>query len=384
MSRARNILISSKGIPTRDPIADLMGQKLAAMSAPVVDITGTLPLSFTARAQQALRNYRFYGTSEGAGGETENLFNYRAKDTANGYVANAYLTNAGEITSSDAWWISEYIPVEENSAYTVFTGTYNNPSACFYDSNKEFLAGYKYGNQSPRNVTSPNNARYARISVRAGIQANVQFYKGTYTTGPAYQPYGYQIPLTVTSGQNTDTYPLYIGSTKLGAEEYVDYESGKVYKEPPNIFDYTAKDTNKGYIANTYIKTDGSTISSSSAWVSEYIEVTEGETYALTNFATTAAAYAMCRYDASKNFVSGSATKFLFRTVIPSGVKYIRITVPDSLETTASIKLDRQIPTDPPAPFPAITAYEGENTLSSSETVGSVTVTGRISEIPEL
>ena len=38
-------------------------------------------------------------------------------------------------------------------------------------------------------------------------------------------------------------------------------------------------------------------------------------------------------------------------------------------------------PTDPPAPFPAIQAYQGENTLSSTETVGEVTVKGRISEI---
>ena len=38
-------------------------------------------------------------------------------------------------------------------------------------------------------------------------------------------------------------------------------------------------------------------------------------------------------------------------------------------------------PTDPPAPLPAIDAYQGENTLSSTETLGEVTVKGRISEI---
>ena len=37
-------------------------------------------------------------------------------------------------------------------------------------------------------------------------------------------------------------------------------------------------------------------------------------------------------------------------------------------------------PTDPPAAFPAIIAYAGENTLSSTETVGSVTIKGRIKE----
>lgn len=38
-------------------------------------------------------------------------------------------------------------------------------------------------------------------------------------------------------------------------------------------------------------------------------------------------------------------------------------------------------PTDPPVPFPAISTYQGENTLSSTETVGEVSVTGKIKEI---
>lgn len=42
---------------------------------------------------------------------------------------------------------------------------------------------------------------------------------------------------------------------------------------------------------------------------------------------------------------------------------------------------DYLVPTDPPVPFPSITAYKGENTLSSTETVGEVSVTGKIKEI---
>ena len=38
-------------------------------------------------------------------------------------------------------------------------------------------------------------------------------------------------------------------------------------------------------------------------------------------------------------------------------------------------------PTDPPAAFPAITAYAGENTLSSTETVGNVTIKGIIKAV---
>ena len=42
---------------------------------------------------------------------------------------------------------------------------------------------------------------------------------------------------------------------------------------------------------------------------------------------------------------------------------------------------DYLVPTDPPVPLPEIQTYKGENTLSSTETVGEVSVTGKIKEI---
>lgn len=42
---------------------------------------------------------------------------------------------------------------------------------------------------------------------------------------------------------------------------------------------------------------------------------------------------------------------------------------------------DYLVPTDPPVPLPAINTYKGENTLSSTETLGEVTVKGRIKEV---
>lgn len=37
-------------------------------------------------------------------------------------------------------------------------------------------------------------------------------------------------------------------------------------------------------------------------------------------------------------------------------------------------------PTDPPLPLPAIETFNGENTLDSTETLGEVTIKGRIKE----
>lgn len=42
---------------------------------------------------------------------------------------------------------------------------------------------------------------------------------------------------------------------------------------------------------------------------------------------------------------------------------------------------DYLVPTDPILPFSEISTYQGENTLSSTETVGEVSVTGKIKEI---
>lgn len=56
-------------------------------------------------------------------------------------------------------------------------------------------------------------------------------------------------------------------------------------------------------------------------------------------------------------------------------------TITGSLPLTFRAKGDTLTQTDPPQAFPAITAYQGENTLSSTETVGSVSVTGKIKEV---
>lgn len=109
------ILKSSKNLRASDAFAELWGKSIAD-SWDIITITGTLPLTFEAKGE-ALKNYRLYGTSEGAGAETE----------------------SGE-------------------------------------------------------------------------------------------PEGYQIPLTNTSGEQSDTYPLYIGDAKLYEDEYVDYQEQKIYR----------------------------------------------------------------------------------------------------------------------------------------------------------
>lgn len=44
------------------------------------------------------------------------------------------------------------------------------------------------------------------------------------------EPAGYKLPMTMESGEESTTTPIYIGDSKLGEEEYVDYASGKIYR----------------------------------------------------------------------------------------------------------------------------------------------------------
>lgn len=226
-------LKASKGIYTDDTLAKIWGAKLRKGGVVETSITGNLPLAFDGLKAAALKNYRLYGTSEGSGVETENLFDKDAKDTNNGYISGHYIRSDGDIITNENWIVSEYTPVSDTEyaglyLYEINT-TANQPSIEFYDINKSTLGRTSYQENSSIYVSIPSNAVYFRASIRVSNMNSAVIKYGS-TAPETYIPFGYQIPLTVMSGQNTDTYQLYIGSTKLGAEEYVDYASGKIFR----------------------------------------------------------------------------------------------------------------------------------------------------------
>ena len=276
MTSWTEILKANKGLHARDSFSELWGLKLKAARAEFPDytITGTLPLSFNSRVAGALKNYRIYGDSDGSGVQTENLFDYTAQDTDNGFRANKYLNGVGGVNDSSNHNISEYIEIEPSTVYSLCQPRAQLAvSMCFYNSEKSFISSVVEGN-AITTVTSPANAKYVRFTILISYQSEIMFVLGS--TAPAsYIPYGYKIPISLSDGTSTSNYDLFIGDTKLGEEEYLDYAEQKIYKD-----------------------------------------------------------------------VSGTLT-----------------------------------PTDPPIPLPAINAYKGENTLSSTETLGEVSVKGRISEV---
>ena len=210
---------------------------------PYTNITGNLPLQFNSRVTANLKTYRLYGTSEGAGvacgsgepegykipltntsGVTENELDPDNANIINGYIGktiiagisyrtcyikcnqNATYTAKGFVEHSRFYVAYTYeLPQIGVSVYDAINASYSRTATITTDGNAQYLCVYYY---------NPNDATYTADEVLHGIV----IVSGS-TAPDHYIPHRY-----------TADYNLYIGSTKLGAEEYVDYASGKIYR----------------------------------------------------------------------------------------------------------------------------------------------------------
>lgn len=200
----------------------LMGK---AQSGDTKTISGTLPFYVRSRASQILENYIIYGTASGAGVETENLFDI------------SIFEEIGETTFK-----SKKITLEPNTAYTMSSNASLIPkgggaSIVLFSVGESPTTANNgvYEDHPTTRTTNANGELY--IGLRNGLPSleyDVTIYKTMLTEGSTapstYIPHGYKLPITVTSNGTTTDYPVYIGDTQLGEEEYVDYEEQKVYK----------------------------------------------------------------------------------------------------------------------------------------------------------
>ena len=206
---------------------------------------------------------------------------------------------------------------------------------------------------------------------------------GVETSGT--EPAGYKLPLTITSGAQSQDYPLYIGSTKLGAEEYLDYGEQKVYKRTENLWD-------ESYLLINY----GSTTTPRY----KVLYVGDGDFTVSTNLPKHTHYPSLALLSGSKNTGGmndgdfSSATWAEHPHTVASENGYITIVYRKfpydprnywcmlNAGSTAETYAPYLNPTDPPVPLPEILTYQGENTLSSTETLGEATIKGRINELP--
>jgi len=129
--------------------------------------------------------------------------------------------NTGNVGTSNGWSATDFIPIEENTAYT-FSGITNSTSdvagTAFYDENKTFISAV-----TPRiyTFTTPANSKYMRISLTSENPVGVMVNAGS--TALPYEPYTGGLP------SPNPSYPVDINSAgiKGNAElpnEYIEIE----------------------------------------------------------------------------------------------------------------------------------------------------------------
>ena len=191
------------------------------------EITGELPIDFRSNGDDLL-GYRIYGTADGSGVQTENVADISASALiqVNAQGAMRYGVIVPDIPAGE-WTISMNTPVR-NPYYlvkrvgSVYTNIGNTsglfvPQTITLDEQCDLIIR----TASPIEITWED---YFGVNL-----VNMMVTKGSIPPS-IYIPYGYKLPLTVTNGTETKTTDIYIGDSKLGEAEYVDYGEQKIYK----------------------------------------------------------------------------------------------------------------------------------------------------------
>lgn len=221
------------GIPTINFFDLLFAQSISGEKWQVYE--GTLPATISANGAD-MRQYQVYGATGGVGDRTVQLFDKNATDVNNGFVFGAYLNDDNSQTLYSQMAISEFISITPGQSYflryRLKTLSYNVPSFCFYDSNKEFISGEKYNNINNLTFTSPQNAHYIRFTFQLAFYELVVLCLATDIPEGDVTPYGYKLDMSVSDGTTSTTIPIYIGDEPLWAvntyADCADYQKQKV------------------------------------------------------------------------------------------------------------------------------------------------------------
>ena len=331
------------------------------------DTYTTLPATFQTSGAD-VENYQVYGASSGVGEETENLFTEEGSGLiqVTGSGDQRFGKSLGKLPAGDydlsyvrSGEINLFVTFKENG--DTYRGTKNNPTAF--------------------TVLSTDD----EVIIRTSYASDDKTWAELGFTDIVVKISGYKIPILCQSKIVTD-----------------------------NLFDKNATDANNGYVDGYHLISDGTTRSNSSWAISEYMPITGGLNYTF-NYGSLSSSPAICYYDSDKHFISGVpyGGQSPKNVSVPQNISYIRFSfmksyVDDIMFVQANSLPDHYIPhfyqsnydlfigdsklyedeyvdyqeqkiykdvsgtltpTDPPAPFPALSTYIGENNLSVDTTV---------------
>ncbi|MEB7723381.1 polysaccharide deacetylase family protein [Mammaliicoccus fleurettii] len=229
---------------------------------------------------------------------SKNLFNIDAaiKD-------KAINKSTGLLESLSGWFVSDFIPVEKGQAYK----RSKNAEILIYDINKQYISFY--GN-SDTSLTIPSTTSYVRLNIQSSNISEFQFEKGSTTTD--FQEYG----ITV-NGLNLDQNSIKANSISNDKIKDKTLEKSKVsfIQESNNLFNIQTITRDKSLADNGNITDNINYV------ISDYIDVTPGETYNTNN-----KQYGYVLYDSFKNYIGGRGQATTSVT-IPTNAKYIRLNI---------------------------------------------------------
>ena len=303
-----------------------------------------------------------------------------------------------DVSNLSANTYSDYIPLKQNytipqsrdtgGEYTFYLGNSGATLGLFIeflDSDKihieEWQCATSWRKSTAYSDMAGSTIAYIRFYVRADFTIQMtmspMFSKNSNLT--SYVPHFQQ-----------SNYDLFIGDSKLYEDEYLEYAEQKMYKRTANLFDVTKE------IVGEYLSTEtGGLKHTVNSNTSDFINVAPFDyvtiVLELDGTLHSTAAREWCGYDQNKQYIGGGSgfgvyivegIQKVIVTIKVTGIYYIRFDYDKSHtnimlvegSTAPSSYIPYLQPTDPPVPFPTIQTYQGENTLSSTETLNSFSI----------
>jgi len=212
----------------------------------------------------------------------------------------------GNVTTVEGFAVSNDIMVEQNKTYYIYN--YHKASAqqgAWYDGSGKYISGFTSTAESKRAVTSPEKAKYLKLTVPSDSIAKYVFTTASDLT--EYVPYQPKLDIAV-----------------IDKEDLVDKVTG-VFAEIESI---NLLDSSK-FEAGFYIDfTSGRKIANTNTTVSGTIKITAGLSYYLYNFGRSYIQQGAW-YDGSGKYISGFTSGAFARLeiVAPTNAKYINLTI---------------------------------------------------------
>lgn len=299
-------------------------------------------LSVTCNPKQNLHGY----DHPWAGGAGKNklplvLADIKSANTSGTWSGNAYTLNGvtytllvddgnnitgikanGATTTSD--WISLNLPATSLNGSYIITGCPSGGGDSTYMQRiGRTPSSTYYGIETGNGITLNNVNDIFDVHLFVKNASNVIFYpmiRLASESDATFAPYSNECPIT-------------------GYTECVVDDHGE------NFFANLTKDTNKGYIDNYYLTSNGSTAQSGGYYVSEYLEIKPNTAYYIGGILGNSPA--LCYYDSNKTYISGVqySNNESITDTSPSNAKYMRLSVLKANESLYMVRYASAIDT---------------------------------------